>query len=46
MLNKGDVVTVTHDRDDFLYYMASVIMEAHPFEVIYNVIGYDNLLLE
>ena len=45
MLDNGDVVTMTHKSDNFLYHMASVVVEAHPFLVPQQLICYKNLVL-
>lgn len=37
---------MAHERDNFLYYMASVVMEAHPFEIMHNVVSNNYLLLQ
>ena len=45
MLYNGDIVSMTNKRNDFLYHMASIVVEAHPFEIIHYLIGYTNPLL-
>ena len=45
MLDNGDVVTMTHESDNFLYHMASVVVEAHPLEVPLQLICYEDLVL-